>query len=169
MSETALQRIQPRIADIYMLTEEGLSIGQIAKRIGVSSRTLEKAMEQDPDLRDVLQEAEDRFLDSVESSLARNALPMEVEEVEVTTLPEGDQIVKRKTKMQEGSLAAQKEILHNRRPEKWASRKAIEIKKSVDISVTLPSPPEHIKFPHQEEIVVDAIKDEAMEGVLEDE
>lgn len=101
---------------------EGITPYEMAKRLGISYKMLERAMEEFPQLQALVELGKERIDFSVESSLFDQATGYYRQSMETIIHPDGTQTIKQTNKYYPPNIAATQFWLKNRRPERWSEK-----------------------------------------------
>ena len=111
-----------RMDEIRTWALEGITPYEMARRLDMSYKSLQRAMEQVPQLEALVELGKERVDYSVESSLFEQAVGYYRQNTETIIHPDGTQTIKETTKFYPPNIAATQFWLKNRKPERWSEK-----------------------------------------------
>ena len=102
---------------------DGLSIGEIAGKIGITCRTLLKWIEKYPSIKEKIYSSRQVIDAKVEEAILKKALGFEATEVRHVTKANGDEEITAVTKLVPPDISACSMWLKNSCPEKWSDQR----------------------------------------------
>jgi len=140
-----LRVVEPRLGEIREIAEDGGTVQEIAKHLGIAASTLHSYRKKHPELAEILDLGMAVADDFVENALFQRAVGMKV--VEETIVESGKSevdSVRRVTKELPPDVGACSMWLKNRRPESWKDAQELDIKtpKTLAALVQLTAPTE---------------------------
>lgn len=117
-----LHKVQPHLNQVYELVSKGYKRADVAKVLGITQLSFRKLSRELPELRAMLEIANEDKIDSVESSLFQLALGYEVEEEIINPFDGSKETIK---KYQAPVLGAIKYVLSNKRAVEYADKRQI--------------------------------------------